>query len=93
MKTTKLELNRNDAKRIQRRKNIANQIKAFAILGGWTAITILLWFIKPAFEAFDPGLLNILKWGCTILSPVAAFTCIEIIMHPDWAEIKKKVKS
>jgi hypothetical protein len=52
-----------------------------------------LWFIKPAFEAFDPGLLNILKWGCTILSPVAAFTCIEIIMHPDWAEIKKKAKA
>ena len=29
------QLTRNDAKRIQRRKNIANQIKAFAILGGW----------------------------------------------------------
>ena len=86
----KKQLPRNEAKRIQRRKNIANQIKAFAILGGWTALTTLLWFIKPAFAAFDPGLLNILKWGCTILSPVAAFTCIEIIIHPDWAEIKKK---
>jgi uncharacterized membrane protein YbaN (DUF454 family) len=87
------QLTGNKVKKIQRRKNIANQIKAFAILGGWTAITILLWFIKPAFAAFDPGLLNILKWGCTILSPVAAFTCIEIIIHPDWAEIKKKAKS
>jgi hypothetical protein len=87
------QLTRNDAKRIQRRKNIANQIKAFAILGGWVSITVLLWFLKPAFEAFDPGLLNILKWGCTGLSPVAAFVCIEIIVHPEWAEIKKKEAS
>ena len=87
------QLTRKEAKRIQRRKNIANQIKAFAILGGWVALTTLLWLIKPAFAAFDPALLNILKWGCTGLSPVAAFTCIEIIIHPDWAEIKKKAKA
>jgi len=86
----KKQLTRNEAKRNQRRKNIVNQIKAFAILGGWAAITILLWFLKPAFEAFDPGLLNVLKWGCTILSPLAAFVCIEIIVHPDWGDIKKK---
>ena len=86
----KKQLTRNEAKRNQRRKNIVNQIKAFAILGGWAAITVLLWFLKPAFEAFDPGLLNILKWGCTILSPLAAFVCIEIIVHPDWGDIKKK---
>jgi hypothetical protein len=86
----KKQLTRNEAKRNQRRKNIVNQIKAFAILGGWAAITVLLWFLKPAFEAFDPGLLNVLKWGCTILSPLAAFVCIEIIVHPDWGDIKKK---
>jgi len=84
------QLTRKEAKRIQRRKNIANQIKAFAILGGWVALTTLLWFIKPAFAAFDPGLLNILKWGCTILSPVALLPVSKSSCTPIGRRLKRR---
>ena len=67
------QLTGNKVKKIQRRKNIANQIKAFAILGGWTAITILLWFIKPAFAAFDPGITQYPEMGMYYIIPGGGF--------------------